>query len=120
MRNKSYIAILLVSVFLVKFIAIDADALSVFFSDNETTFINKFCKKRNLMNPLNDSTELSQLDDFGVQLVDMNGYCTSQFNFDTFLWETKQSKPITVFNEYFLSSLSYLYLEKVSPPPRLA
>lgn len=120
MRNKGYIAILLVSVFLVKFIAIDADALGVLFSENDITIVNKHCKNRNFQNQSKDTTELSQLDDFGLQSIDMAGYCTSQFNFNIFSWETNYSKPIVVFNEYLLSSLSYLYLDKVSPPPKLA
>ncbi|GGW73701.1 hypothetical protein DFQ11_10921 [Winogradskyella epiphytica] len=119
MKSKGYIALLLVSIFMVKFIAIDAHALSTVFSEKGVFLVNKHCKKANLTTKISRSAELSHANNLGVEVIDMAGYCTSQFHFTHFSWETSVLKPMAVFNEHFISSLSFLYLDKVSPPPRL-
>ncbi|TCL67633.1 hypothetical protein EV196_102191 [Mariniflexile fucanivorans] len=64
--------------------------------------------------------DFSQADLVTSQEILLSGFCTSQFQFELFSWTTRNIKSITVYNDYFTSTLSYRYLESVSPPPRLA
>jgi hypothetical protein len=101
------------------FTAIDVDGLNVLSSGSDITFVNPHCKKENPPKQSKDSTVTSQFDSAPVQLIGLNGYCTSQFQFEVFSWETDISESFAVFNEYFSSRLSYRYLDNASPPPRL-
>ncbi len=119
-KNKTYIAVFLTFIFMAKFFAIDANGLNTIFSGNDITFVKSNCKKKNSPKQSNQKTEFSQNDFSASQLVTLSGFCTSQFQFELFTWETNISKPIAVFNEHFTSILSYRYLDNDSPPPRLA
>jgi len=119
-KTKTYITVLLTFIFLAKFTAIDANALNALFSGNDVTFVNPYCKKKNSSAQTNKTTSFSQVDLATSQVIDLNGFCTSQFQFELFTWETKIPKPVAVFNEHISSNLSYLYLDIVSPPPRLS
>ena len=120
MKTKTYIALLLTFIFLAKFVAIDANGLNVLFSGSEISFVNPHCKKENSPKQTKKTADFSQTDQSALQVIDLVGFCTSQFQFELLTWETTISKPVTVFNEHFSSRLSYLYLDNDSPPPRLA
>ncbi|WP_317167418.1 hypothetical protein [Winogradskyella vidalii] len=120
MKTKTYIAALLAFVFLAKFIAIDANALNILFDGNNISFVKPFCKKKNAPKLAGQTMDFSQADSMTSQDILFSGFCTSQFQFELLSWTTHTIKPITVFNDYLTSRLSYRYLESVSPPPRLA
>lgn len=103
-----------------KFVAVDANGLNVLFSGNDVSFVKPYCKKKNSSAQTNKTTNFSQVDLATSQVIALNGFCTSQFQFELFTWEIKIPRPVAVFNEYFSSNLSYRYLDNVSPPPRLA
>ena len=103
-----------------KFLAIDANGLNVLFSGSDITFVKSHCKKKNSVKNLQSRSAFSQVDNTTSQVVDLSGFCTTQFQLELFTWETNTLKPIAVFNEYFTSHLSYHYLDNDSPPPRLA
>ena len=103
-----------------KFVAIDANGLNALFSGSEITFANPFCKKKNSPKQSNKTVDFSKVDLTASQVVVLSGFCTSQFQFELFSWETNISELTAIFNEHFASILSYRYLDNVSPPPRWA
>lgn len=119
-KTKTYIAVFLTFIFMAKFAAIDANGLNALFSGSEISFVNPHCKFENPPKQTKKTTNFSQDDRSNFQIVELNGFCTSQFNFEIFTWKTSFPEPITFFNEHITSTLSYLYLDNVSPPPRLA
>lgn len=102
-----------------KFLAVDANGLNVLFSGSDITFVNPHCKKKNSLKKLENSTSFSQPYQGSHQMISLIGHCATPFQFELFSWETNDSKPIAVSNDYFPSKLSYRYLDSVSPPPRL-
>lgn len=118
-KAKTHIALLLVSIFLAKFVAIDADGLNALFSGNDIAFVNQYCKTENFPKQSNKTADYSEADLFASQIIALNGFCTSQFQFEFHAWETSVSEATVIFNEHFTSRLSYLYLDNTSPPPRL-
>ncbi|MCX7550358.1 hypothetical protein [Xanthomarina sp. F2636L] len=120
MKTKTYIAALLTFIFLAKFVAIDANGLNVLFSGNNISFVKQNCKNKNSSKQTKKTTDFSQIDLSTSQEIILSGFCTSQFQFDLFTWETNILKSITVLNEHVPSNLSYRYLDNDSPPPRLA
>ena len=120
MKTKTYIAVVLTVVFLVKFIAVDAHGLNIIFSGSDITFVNPHCEKNISNKSLTDFPEISQQDNSQAQMISLNGNCTSPFQFELFSWETHFPNLIVVSDAPFTSKLSYRYLDSVSPPPRLA
>lgn len=103
-----------------KFIAVDANGLNALFSGSKISFVQPHCKKKNSPKQTKKTTEFAQADLTASQVISLSGYCTSQFQFEIFSWETPISKSTTVFSEHLTSILSYLYIDNDSPPPRLA
>lgn len=103
-----------------KFLAIDANGLNMLFSGNDITFVKPHCKKKNSVKNLQSTSVFSKVDNTKSQVIDLSGFCTSQFQLELYAWETSTLKPIVVFNEYFTSHLNYRYLDNDSPPPRSA
>lgn len=120
LKTKSYIAVVLMVIFLAKFAAIDANALNIIFSGTSTTFVNPYCKKNASDQKSNASDSFSPHDQLETQVITLSGNCTTPFQFEIFSWEADFSDPIVVFNEHFTSKLSYRYLDSISPPPRVA
>ncbi|WP_236027339.1 hypothetical protein [Gelidibacter pelagius] len=120
LKTKSYIAVVLIVIFLAKFAAIDANGLNIIFSGSTTTFVNPYCKKNSSSEKSDTSDSFSQQNHFETQVITLSGNCTSPFQFEIFSWEADFSDPIVVLNEYFTSKLSYRYLDSISPPPRVA
>lgn len=119
MKIKSYIALLLTFVFLAKLIAIDADGLSLLYSDSNITFVNPYCKKENALNNTSQDLEFSEANVRPSEMFTLNGFCTSQFQLELYSWEMTDLNPFTIYTEYFTSKLSCLYMDNDSPPPRL-
>lgn len=120
MKTQTYIAVFLTLVFMVKFIAVDADGLNVVFDEDDVTFVNQmFCETKGVFHQSVKTTDFSQADQFASLVIPINGFCTSQYQFVLFSWKTNYQKPITTFNEHSSSELSHLYLDSLSPPPRL-
>ncbi|EGV44820.1 hypothetical protein BZARG_363 [Bizionia argentinensis JUB59] len=103
-----------------KFLAVDANGLNTFISNGDIMLVNPFCKKHTNSKNTDDTASFSQLDHASVQLLTLSINCTTSFQFDLFSWETRDAEFITVFDDHFTSSLSYRYLDNVSPPPRTA
>lgn len=103
-----------------KFIAIDANGLNALFSASDISFANPYCKKKNSPKQSNKTADFSKVDLTAFQVVALSGFCTSQFQFEPFPWETNFSETIATTNIHFSSNLSYRYLDNASPPPRLA
>lgn len=119
LKTKSYIAVILTVVFIVKFIAVDANGLNILFSGSHITFVNPHCEKNMFNKESNDASSFSQQDPFKTQMVVLPGNCTSPFQIDLFSWDAYFLNPMVAFDEHFPSRLSYRYLDSVSPPPRL-
>ena len=102
-----------------KFIVIDANGLKALFSGNDISFVKLNCKKKNSPKQANKTIDFSQVDLSTLQVVMLNGICTSQFQFELYSWETNISRPTALFDEHFSSVLSYRYLDNDSPRPRL-
>ncbi|MBU2940446.1 hypothetical protein KO494_12940 [Lacinutrix sp. C3R15] len=105
--------------FLVKLGAIDANGLNFLFSGNEITFVKPNCKKKNSPKLAKDNINVLQTNSLSTQMISLDSYCTSQFQFQLFSWDILYNEPFTVFNEHFSSKLSFRYLEHIAPPPRL-
>lgn len=119
-KTKTYIAVILTFIFLAKFVAVDADGLNAFFSGSNISFANLHCYKKDSPKQTNPAADFSQADELASQIITLNHFCTSQFQIEFYSWETDYPITLAVFNEHFTSRLSYLYLDNVSPPPRLA
>ncbi len=119
-KTKTYIAVILTFIFLAKFVAVDADGLNAFFSGSNISFANLHCYKKDSPKQIIPRADFSQADELASQIISLNHYCTSQFQIEFYSWETDFPKTLAVFNEHFISRLSYLYLDNISPPPRLA
>jgi hypothetical protein len=107
------------SIFLAKFVAVDANGLNILFSGNDITFLNPHCKKENPPKYAKDTSSFSQLELSAIHMIALTGHCTSQFQLEPFFWETNFPELLAVLNEYFSSRLSYQYFDKDFPPPRL-
>ncbi len=103
-----------------KFIAIDADGLNVFFSGSDISFVKIHCRKENPPKQSKEIANFLKADLSASRIITLNTLCTSQFQLDLFFWEMDSSASMAVFNVNSTSKLSSLYLDKVSPPPRLA
>ena len=101
-------------------VAIEANALNILFSGNDIVFVNLYCKKEGALKNSKEFPVFAQTDQMTLHSINVAGYCTPQFQFELSSWETTILEPVTVFNEYLPSRLSYRYLEHTSPPPRLA
>jgi hypothetical protein len=119
MKLDRNIALILVCIFLAKFVAIDADGLSVLFSASNISFIKPLCEKGNSPKEAKGTVNFSKIDLYSSQVISLTGFCTSQFQFEPFSWESNFSEFFKPFNEHNSSRLSYLYLDSVYPPPRL-
>lgn len=119
-KTKTYIAALLTFIFLAKFVAIDANGLNVLFSGSEISFVNPHCKNENPPKQTKKTANFSQDDHSNFQIVELNGFCTSQFQLELLSWKTSYPEHIAFLNEHLTSRLSYLYLDSAYPPPRLA
>ncbi|WP_235982216.1 hypothetical protein [Gelidibacter maritimus] len=120
MKTKSYIALVLISIFLAKFAAIDANGLNIIFSRSNTTFVNPYCQKNSSSEKSDASDSFLQQDHFETQVITLSGNCTSPFQFEICSWEAHFSDDIVVVNQHFTSKLRYRYLDSISPPPRIA
>ena len=118
LKTKTYISIVLMLIFLAKFGAIDANGLNFLFSGNPISFVKPNCKKKNAPKLAKETSDLSQNNTSLVQVIGLNGYCASQFDFQLFSWKISYPEPFTVFKDYFPSKLNFRYLEHISPPPR--
>tara|TARA_R110002049_G_scaffold253340_1_gene428613 strand:+ start:198 stop:515 length:318 start_codon:yes stop_codon:yes gene_type:complete len=105
---------------MVKFLALDANGLNALFSGSEISFANPYCKKKNSAKQSNKTADFSEAGLTASQVIALSGFCTSQFQFELYSWETNFSETIAIINEHFSSNLSYRYLDNASPPPRLA
>jgi hypothetical protein len=118
-KAQTYISILLVTIFLGKFLAVDANGLNILFSQSDISFVNPHCKNKNSPKQLKNTAHFSQVDLVPSQVIHLSGFCSSQFQFELCSWESNILEPIAAFYEHFFSKLSYLYLDNVSPPPQL-
>ncbi len=119
LKAQTYIAVLLFFIFLVKFLAIDANGLNILFSGSDIIFVSPNCKKKNFPKLLKNTADFSQAELFSSQVIHLNGFCNSQFQIELFSWATNIFKPTITYSEHSPSMLSYLYLDTIFPPPRL-
>ncbi|MGO2357166.1 hypothetical protein [Mesonia sp.] len=120
MKTQTYIAAALIFIFSAKFMALEAGGLNLLFSGSDITFVNPHCKKENFPKQGQKKAQFSEADQITSQVIALNSFCTSQFQFDLFSWESNTVEPITIFNDYFTSKFNYLHLDNTSPPPRIA
>lgn len=119
MKSKTTISILLVVIFLGKFISVEANGLNLIFQNSNLTFVSSYCKKKSSVEKP-DSVKFSQKDISSIKAIGMVGSCTSQYQIETFNWETYNDDIPSEFDNQYFSNLSYRYLDNDSPPPRLA
>lgn len=119
MKLNTNIALILVCIFLVKFVAIDANGLGVLFSASNISFIKPLCKEENSPKEAKGTVNISKTELYSSQVISLTEFCTSQFQFEPFSWESNFSEFFKSYNENYSSRLSYLYLDNVYPPPRL-
>ncbi|PZD77125.1 hypothetical protein DNG35_09785 [Mesonia sp. K7] len=121
MTYKTYIALTLAFIFSVKFLAVDANGLN-FLSNSGITFVKPFCKKKNTPKIISGTKDFlfSQIDHSFSQKLVLNSFCNPQLQLKIFGWETGIYKLTSIYNSFITTTLNYRYLEKDSPPPRLA
>jgi hypothetical protein len=120
MKSKAVLAILLNLVFVVKFIAIEANGLNTLLNGNGFKLVKTFCKKERADKTTNTEATYLSADNNAMQEIALSSMCTSPFQFDLFSWETNILEPIAALGNHFPSNLIYRYLENDSPPPRWA
>jgi hypothetical protein len=115
---KSHIAIILITIFIGKFLAIDVNGLNIISGKSEIVFVKPICKKWNSAKVLNTTERFSKDDLSSIQIINLAGYCSSQFHFEILTWRLNAPSKITAYHNHILPSLSYRYLDNDSPPPR--
>ncbi len=121
MKINTYIAIVFAFIFLAKFVAIDANGLNMFLTGDTISFVkNPHCKKQNPTKELKSKINFSESQIASLEMIPYSGRCTTPFHFKIFSWEFPILNSHILFNEHLPSKLRYLYLKKVSPPPRSA
>lgn len=116
MKIKSCIAILLVTIFMVKFVAVDSKWLALLFNGSTISFVNPHCKRENPPKLVKDTPQIGHS---SVQVINLDGYCTALFQFEMYTWESNVSEPIAMASEHFTIIGNFPYLESAYPPPRV-
>ena len=101
-----------------KFFAIDSNGLNMVFSESSISFVSPHCDKKSSDKESKETASFSAQDTVNIQIITLNGHCTSLFQFELFSWDMHYSNPIIIYDDHFPSRLSYRYLDSVSPPPR--
>ncbi|MGJ8592940.1 MAG: hypothetical protein ACSHXF_10350 [Aquaticitalea sp.] len=116
MTHSSFISILLAFLFMAKFLAIDANGITLFNEQGKVTYINTHCKK---LNPPKTMTSFSKSDTWETQHVLLPGLCSQQFILETVTEEAPTLLRKFTLNTFHKTELSYRYLEHIVPPPRV-
>jgi hypothetical protein len=120
LKTKAYIAVFLTFIFLAKFATKDADGLNLLFSGSDISFVNPHCKTENPPKKTKKTADFSQANDLlASRVITLNGFCTSQFQFETFndqisFTETNYQKH----NDHTESIIS-TFQDKFYPPPKV-
>ncbi|TYC14215.1 hypothetical protein ES677_06660 [Bizionia gelidisalsuginis] len=117
MSIKGYIALFMVTVFMAKFTAVNANGLNFLFNDSGIAFVNFHCKKDNGFHKKTVKLPVITAQVSSLEVIALNSDCTTPFKLELFTWEAKQPLSIMVHNDYLTSKLRYMYLDSVSPPP---
>ena len=120
MKSKAILSILLNLVFVVKFIAVEANGLNTLLNGNGFKLVKTFCAKERAAKKTSEDAAYLSVDNNAMQEVALSSICTSPFQFDLFTWETNILEPIAALGNYFPTDLLYRYLENDFPPPRWA
>ena len=116
---RSYIPIFFTFIFLVKFIAIDTNAVSLLFKGSETTFVNPYCKKKNSPKQTGQTKNLTKSETETYTILILSGFCASPLQVTFNNWETSLDMSTPVPPEESPSALMYRYSDNDSPPPRM-
>lgn len=116
MNNSTIISIFLAFLFLAKFLAIDSNGLMLFNDNGKINYINTHCKK---LNPPKKIANFSKSNTSETHNVILPVICSQQFIVETFSEEATFLLTKSTLNTIHKTTLSYLYLEHVVPPPRV-
>lgn len=118
MNSKSYIAILLVTIFMVKFVAVDSRWLTVWYDGSDIALVKPPCKNEYPPKFSKDITT-PQMGQSFVQVILLKGYCTSLFQPEMSTWEAPVLEPVSRISRNRSSIPSLPYLQSSCPPPRV-
>ncbi|MCP9200492.1 hypothetical protein MKO06_11265 [Gramella sp. GC03-9] len=118
MSLNAPISIFLSLMFMAKLFLVDASFMQVL-SGGEIRIEKAYCKKKTSISENNRAAAFvaeTNTNNFSLELLSS---CTPQFNFFIAGWDFGYSEPIRATDDLHTSRLSYLYLEKHSPPPKI-
>lgn len=120
MSIKAYIALFMVTVFMAKFTAVNANGLNYLFNASGIAFVNFYCKKDNGVHKKTEQPPVVTSQVSTMAVIALNSDCTTSFTMALFSWDLKQTPLLFKYNDYLTSKLRFLYLDNVLPPPRVA
>lgn len=117
MKIKQIISVLLLTLFLTKFLVVDAKILSLVMENDQIVYVNPFCK-----NNRDNGTSSAKLitDTSPTEAIFMMVPCSTVFQLKSHRWDLiEQDLLHTTFN-FKLPFVEGLYHDKNYPPPRIA
>ncbi len=117
MKVNQYISVLLLTLFMTKFLVMDAKILSWTMESDQVVLVNPFCKKKRDQ-PKDLETQITE-----ASLTEVNYMavpCSTVFQVESHHWTLlEQDLPYAVFG-FNVPLMEGLYQDQNSPPPRIA
>ena len=117
MKVNQYISVLLLTLFMTKFLVMDAKILSWTMESDQVVFVNPFCKKKRDQ-PKDLETQITE-----ASLTEVNYMavpCSTVFQVESHHWTLlEQDLAYAVFG-FNVPLMEGLYQDQNSPPPRIA
>ncbi|SDR71910.1 hypothetical protein [Gramella sp. MAR_2010_147] len=120
MNLKIYIALFFILLFGGKLLIVDSGVIEIL-SHDLITVVNPFCKKNSEI--VKDKRTVNfqlQENEIKSQQLSIASLCSPQLKLEIFFSETEFRENIIHAPNVFTSRLSTIYLDHLSPPPKLA
>ncbi|WP_157373865.1 hypothetical protein [Arenibacter certesii] len=117
MKINQIISVLLLTLFLTKFLVVDAKILSVVMQDDQIVYVNPFCKN-NRDNSLASTKLIS--DTSPTETILMTVPCSTVFQLKSQQWEPIAQDLLHFTFNFELPFVDGLYYDRNYPPPRIA
>lgn len=119
MNSKTIILFFMIPIFIGKLIVLDASFINII-SPSEVSFEKVNCMKDQVAKDLKTSLELKKPSKPNNRVILVNGFCNPQLYFSLYTWLLDIVEKTLHLSIKFDDSLSYIFIDSQSPPPKLA